>query len=191
MRKQFRQQKHNGSSLAGFTLIELLFVITLAVVLTVGAAALFFTSLIGNSRKNVISTVKFEGDYAVSQMEFLLRNAIVLLPDPQNPGSNPCTSNMTSITLKSIDEGTTTLKLAANGQLASQSAAVGAQTKYLTSDAVTVVSPPGLVFNCTPSNGTSGSYVTIAFTLTKSAADYITATPVTQTFSTSVNIRSY
>src|SRR5258708_10630281 len=108
-------------------------------------------------------------------MEFLLRNAIVLRPKPQN---QTCAANMSSITFKSIDEGVTTLELL-NGQLASQSAG-SAQPTYLTSSAVVVSTGP--TFSCIPGNGLAPNYITISFALSKAAADYVTATPVIQTF---------
>ena len=172
---------YRSSRQAGFTLVELLFVITISIVITVGAAGLFFQTLIGNSRKSVVSTVKDEGDFAIGQMEFLLRNALVLQPDPANPNGAACAAGMTGITFKSLDDGVTTL-LNVGGRIASRSAV----TRYLTSSAVTLTGP---TFDCVQSASGNG-YIKISFSLSKNTTDYATSTPITENFVTSVNLRS-
>ena len=62
-----RAEKRTTQS--GFSLVEMLFVITLTTVVMVSAAGLFFTTLIGNSRSSVQTSVKNEGDYALGRLE--------------------------------------------------------------------------------------------------------------------------
>jgi prepilin-type N-terminal cleavage/methylation domain-containing protein len=175
-----RQSQH------GFTLIEILVVVSLSVIITLGAAGLFFTTLISNSKKNVLTTVKDEGDYALSQIEFLLRNAVSLQANPNSPTDPICDTGMSSITLKSIDNGITTLSIQ-NNKIASQSASTGTPV-YLTSTATQL---SNLSFNCEQASQNYGTYVTISFTLSKTSPDFNQPTPVQDTFTTSVNIRSF
>jgi prepilin-type N-terminal cleavage/methylation domain-containing protein len=167
----------------GFTLLEMLVVITLTVILSVSAASLFFTTLVGNTKKESLSTVKQEGDYTISQLEFLLRNAVSLVP----PVAASCTNNMSSITFKLNDGGITTLSKI-NGKIASQSAS-SATPVYLTSDSVVLASGPR--FDCTQASVNKGTYIKISFTLSKLSPDFNTPTDVTETFTTSVNVRSF
>jgi prepilin-type N-terminal cleavage/methylation domain-containing protein len=182
----YRRKRNRHHHQSGFTLIEILVVVSLSVIITLAAAGLFFTTLISNSKKNVLTTIKDEGDYSLSQMEFLLRNAIALVPNPSSPASPTCTTGMSSITLKSYDGGTTTLSTQ-NNKIASQSAAA-ATPVYLTSTNTTL---SGLSFNCEQASQNYGTYVTISFTLQKTSPDFNSPTPTQDTFTTSVNIRSY
>jgi type II secretory pathway pseudopilin PulG len=169
----------------GFTLIELLVVAGLAIILILGATSLFYTSLISSTRQDILRAVKQEGDYSINQMEFLLRNAVRFEANPSSPTSPLCTTSMQSITIRSKDEGITTLAVV-NNKIASIS---GSQTAYYTSDAVTLENQAPL-FDCIQT-GNVGGYVTIHFTLTKQNTDYSIPNTVSETFTTSVNLRTY
>ena len=176
-----------GNRARGFTLIEILVVVTLSIVLMTAAAGLFFTTLISNTKKNVISVVKDEGDYASSQIEFLLRNAVSLVPDPLVANAPTCTTSMTSISFRSLDDGITTLTTL-NNRIASQSATTGTPV-YLTSDSVQVSQP--LVFDCQQSSTNFGSYIKLSFQLQKDSPDVDVPQPVTEKFETSVQVRNF
>jgi hypothetical protein len=150
-----------------------------------GASTLFFTSLISSTREDILTTVKQEGDFALGQMEFLLRNAISLEANPSVPTAPSCTQSMSNITFRSRDNGITTLSIT-NNKIASVS---GAQTVYLTSDAVTLDAQAPL-FDC-EQVANVGGYVTIHFRLTKQNTDYSIPNTVSDLFTTSVNLRSY
>jgi prepilin-type N-terminal cleavage/methylation domain-containing protein len=172
----------------GFTLIEVIVVVALSVMITLAATSLFMTTLRASNKKVMISRVKDEGDYALSQMEFLLRNAVKLVADPSNPAAPVCSSGSTSISFKSADGGTTTL-YATNGTgsvIASKSATL-ANPVYLTSDAVTLTN---LAFTCQQSVGSTGTYVKVSFTLQKDSTEFNEPQPTTQDFATSVSIRN-
>jgi prepilin-type N-terminal cleavage/methylation domain-containing protein len=174
----------------GFTLIELLVVISVSVILGIAAAGLFFTTLIGNTKKEVLTRVKDEGDYAINQMEFLLRNAIALVPDPEFPLSPVCEQAMQRISFRSIDEGITTLYTYEDNnvkKIASKSAKA-VNPVFLSSDSVSL---SGLTFHCEQSSTNFGSYVTITFAMQKDSPDTNRPTPVREDFTTSVNIRSF
>ncbi len=170
---------------SGFTLIEVLVAITLSVMLIAAAAGLFFTTLRSDSKQTFVSVLRDNGDYALSQMEFLLRNAVAL--DRINPGDSTCTSGMSQIVFRSVDNGVTRLYLS-NNAIASESVQVGV-TRYLTGGPTTA---SNLSFNCSQSAPNTGTYVRISFDLT-----YATTSGTffeesgSQSFSTTVNIRSF
>jgi prepilin-type N-terminal cleavage/methylation domain-containing protein len=174
-RTAFKLRFHQSQS--GFTLIEILVVVSLSVIITLAAAGLFFTTLISNSKKNVLTTIRDEGDYALSQMEFLLRNAVSLTANPTSPTDPVCATGMSTISLKSADNGITTLSVQ-NSKIASQSAAVGTPV-YLTSTATQL---SNLSFNCEQATQNYGTYVTISFTLQKTSPDFNQPAPVRDTF---------
>lgn len=167
----------------GFTLIELLIVTTLSIMLMLTAGALFTTILLSSNRTDVNQTIKAEGEYALAQMEYLLRNAIEIRP---NSLGQTCTAGMTEITFRGVDEGVTTLTGVQDAQGVPRIASNSAQ---LTSDSVELVSGP--VFDCTQTNDLTQQYVTVSFTLSRPATTFgATPTEIQQTFTTGVNLRS-
>lgn len=168
---------------SGFTLIELMVVAALSIIIVLGASSLFFSSIITNTRKEILTTIKQEGDYALGQMEFLLRNAVNLEP---NASGQTCTTGMSSIAFRSRDDGVTTLKVVGN-QIASSSAT---KTVYLTSPTAVTLNTATPIFNCQQTGGVGG-YVTIRFSLSTQNTDYSTPNTAAETFTTSVNLRSF
>lgn len=170
---------------SGFTLIELLIVTTLSIMLMLGAAALFTTFLIGNNRATTSETLKTDGEYAMSQMEFLLRNAVELLPNSLN---QTCQSGMDEISFKSIDDGTTTFFAEDDDNGITRIASNSGQ--FLTSDSVTLTAGP--TFHCVESPDRVQQYITISFTLRKAATSFgATETGVEETFTSGVNLRTF
>lgn len=168
----------------GFTLIELLVAIGLSVMLIAAASGLFFTTLRSDSKKNYLSELKDNGDYALNQMEFLLRNGVSL--ERLTQGDVVCGTGMTQIVVRSIDNGVTRLYLS-NGQIASESVQTGV-TRYLTGGPTTA---SNLSFNCQQAAINTGTYIQIAFTLTyaTSSGQFFTENG-SNNFATTVNIRS-
>lgn len=161
----------------GFTLIELLIVVTLSVVLLLTASTLFATLLIGNTKTTSSTLVKQEGSAALSQIEFLLRNATDV---------PTCTS--TSMSIKSLDGGTTIIAAQQDAsdsryKIASNSA------RFLTSGSVELVGNT-INVSCSQSSGLA-KYVTFSFTLRKGQPGVDQAREIVeQTFSSAVSIRS-
>ena len=166
---------------SGFTLIEMMIVISLMVMLLLTSTSLFFTSLIGSSKTNASAQVKQEGDFALGQMEFLLRNAI------QVQGN--CTLGMTEITFKSLDSGVTTLLAETDpsdgrDKIASQAAT----NQYLTSGGLELINGP--VFNCVNNGDGSPPYVEMTFSLRKGTPGVDQARDIVEeTFSTGTSVR--
>lgn len=172
---------------AGFTLIEVLIVVSLSVLLMLTASSLFMTFLIGNTKTTTTQLVKAEGEYALNQMEFLLRNAIELMP---NSNDEICEPNMDEITLKSFDNGITTLMRETDPSDSNLVKIASNSGVYLTSGAVELTSGP--VFNCSETPDGLSQYVTITFQLRKGTPGIDQPRDiVVQDFLTSVNLRSY
>lgn len=162
-----------NSQQAGYTLIEILVVSGLSIMLMLTISAMFMTFLIGNSSTNIRKTLNAEGSYALSQIAFILRNALTV--------SSECTGTPEpEVTVTSIDGGATTFGILSTGgvvQLASNSAT-------LTSSSVTVSEGPN--FTCNRQGGVS--YVTVSFQLQHSSTSGTDA--LTEDFSTEVLVRN-
>jgi len=167
----------------GFTLIELLIVISITVILMLSASVLFMTFLISNSKVSGEQLVKQEGQHALNQMEFLLRNALEIIP---NSSYQECESGMSEIRFLSIDGGITSLtkeEVDGKNKIASNSGI------YLTSNAVEITNGP--TFNCVQDNDQSHPYVDITFTLRKGTPGLDKDRDIVEeTFTGSTTIRS-
>lgn len=151
----------------GFTLIEVLVVIfLLGVVMAIGVN-LFFSILKGGSKAEIVKEVKQNGDYAISVMERMTRNA----------QSASC-SDSSSVTIKNPDGWTTTF-VCEDGRIASNSGT------YLTSESVTAT---GCTFSC---GGTTPEVVTISFTLSQKGTPVRVEERATANFQTKVSLRTY
>lgn len=160
----------------GFTLIELLITTALSALLLLGISSLFMTFLLGNAKTNTKKTINQEGSFALGQMEFLIRNSQYI-----DETSNPCTGGMSSITIVSLDGGSTTFAAVADTS-DNNSIKLASNSAFLTSGAVTISSNP--TFDC--SGAVGNRQVGITFGLEKITPDGT----VTQQFNSSVSLRN-
>ncbi len=141
----------------GFTLIELL-VVTAIILVIIGAVSnLFFSSLRGSTRTALMNEVKQNGDYALSIMERMIKNAVMI-----SSAETYCDGTSKDyITISNPDSGQTTFQCPSGSevQIASNSATT---TGYLTSDKVRVTD---CSFSCVKSGTTAGAIVKISFTV--------------------------
>jgi len=145
----------------GFTLIEVLVIIfLLGIVLSLGGN-LFFSILRGGSKAEAVKEIKQNGDYAISVMERMIRNA----------REASCSDG--SVTITSFD-GQQTIFSCKENRIASNSA-------YLTSGDVKADS---CEFTC---SGTTPEVVTVSFILSPSQ----TGATSSQKFQTKVSLRTY
>jgi len=158
----------------GFTLIELLITTSLMVLLLLAISSLFMTFLIGNSKTNTKKTVKEEGFYALSQMEFLIRNSQYI--------DGPCMPEMTSIVIVSKDGGSTTLTALPDAD-DDNKIKIASNEAFLTSGAVTL-DLENSRFDCSGSVGKR--QVGIRFGLEKTTPDGI----VSEQFNSIVSLRN-
>lgn len=178
--------KHFKLKKSGFTLIELLIVVTLSVMLMLSASSLFMTFLLGNTKVARMQLIKHEGEYAMSQIEFLLRNAVQLV---RNDDDQICENNMTSISFISLDSGETTLNSTVDPS-DSKTKIASNSTKFLTSGDVDIINGP--YFDCVESEDKLTQYVGIRFTLRKGTPTLdVERDILTQEFISGVGLRSF
>lgn len=176
----------NKYSQAGFTLVELLVVVSLSIMLMLSATALFLTFLVGNTKTNSTQLVKNEGQQAISQIEFLLRNAVEL---EENNSGYFCNTDMSEIAFKSIDGGITRIFVEEDpsdgkSKIASNSGV------YLTSGAVEITAGP--TFDCVEDLDRASQYITVSFTLRRGTPSLDSASEIVEeTFTTGANLRSF
>ncbi|NCN87733.1 MAG: hypothetical protein GW941_02460 [Candidatus Pacebacteria bacterium] len=161
----------------GFTLIELLITTSLTVLLLLAISSLFMTFLIGNSKTNTKKTVKEEGYYALSQMEFLIRNSQYI-----DETVTPCMPEMMSIAIVSKDGGSTILTALPDAADNSK-IKIASNEAFLTSGAVTL-DLENSRFDCSGSVG--NRQVGIRFGLEKTTPDGI----VSEQFNSIVSLRN-
>jgi prepilin-type N-terminal cleavage/methylation domain-containing protein len=180
----FRNQDPNQ---AGFSLIELLIVVSISILLMLAASSLFMTFLIGSAKTNSAKLIKNEGEYALAQMEFLLRNATEILSVDDNGVIKTCENNMGAIRFRSIDNGITTLTRSVDPT--DSQFKIASNSGFLTSSGLTLVSGP--TFNCAQSDDSVSQYVTINFTLRKGSPGVDEARDIIQQdFTSGVQIRT-
>jgi len=150
----------------GFTLIEILIVIGIFGILAFIGTNMFFTILKSSAKTRVLAEVKQNGNYAISVMERMVRNA----------RSAECISGGVLITNPDRD---TTNFFCEGTKIASKSGV------YLTSDKVAAT---GCNFSCA---GTTPEVVTISFTLSQSGTTTRPEEEATIDFRTTVSLRTY
>lgn len=188
--KVCRKRRATKVEAAGFTLIELLVVVTLSIMLMLAASALFFMFLIGNTKAGAEQRVKTEGEYALGQMTFLLRNALEL---KANSAGQTCEENMEEIAFVSLDGAQTTLLSEVDPSDDLNKIASNSGT-YLTSDAVELLtgSETGLEFDCVESGDGVNQFITINFTLRKGTPGIDEARDIVEeSFTAGVNVRRF
>lgn len=164
----------------GFTIIEIIIVSGLSIMLMLTISSLFMTFMIGNANANMRKTVYAEGNYALNQMSFLIRNAT----------SITCTTTPNPVvTLTSIDGGQTAFKkmgTVGNYRIASESAVThfpNGGFLNLTSSEVDVTS-----FGFTCPNAGDAKYIGIDFQLRHKGSSGTSA--VEENFKANVLVRN-
>lgn len=162
----------------GFTLVELLVAVSLIGIVGGIATIILFTTLQGASKSDIMREVKQNGDYAISVMERMIRNAnSVVVGCPAGPGSQI----RPSLTIKNRDNQTTSFALSLSGD---QIASTGGM---LTNNKVTA---SNLLFTCTRTRG-SPDVVSISFDLAQRAITFRPEERASINFKTTVSLRTY
>lgn len=133
----------------GYTLVELVIVVGLTAILTVAITAIMMSSLLSSNRVRTQVSVRQAGDYAMAQMERMIRGA-------QSFPSDAC-ATANQIKIKNFDGNNTTFNLALDGdvyRIASQSGS----TEFITPNNMNI-EPSTFSITCTP------ELVTISFTI--------------------------
>lgn len=181
--------KNNHNQNAGFTLFEVIMVIFLFSLISVIGTSLFFSIMKTTSKAEAEKEVKQNGDYAMSVMQTMIRNAKQV---------TPCETGASSLTIVNQKGSTNTIECFYEDGVAKISLDSGTLSNALTGSNVTVGTPGGtsctgssgstLVFNC---QDTSPQTVDIAFTLTKSGIGTKVEEQASVFFQTSVTLRNY
>lgn len=157
----------------GYTLIELVVVAAILGIIGIVSVSLFLSTLSGGGKSSGTNEVRANGDYAITQMERMIRNAVRI--------NGTCTDNMSSLSILNADGKTTTFSLL-NGRIASNSGYITAQSSQVSGS---------LDFDCfQPVDGSPG-LVKITFLLNKANALTNRFENVEVEFSTSVQLRTY
>lgn len=155
----------------GFTLLEILMSVSIAGVMGLLIAQVFFTTARSNTKTELLKDVKQNGEYAIHIMERMIRNALKV--------SSVCSatgSSLKSIQILNPNGDTTTFGCVLDGsvtRLASTSAS--GRREYLTSSNVTIGGTScasvqnSLLFECTSRDDAPTSIV-IRFSLSQSDA---------------------
>lgn len=158
----------------GFSLIELIVVIGLLGLLTLAISSMMLTSVITSTRIRTTTKIKQAGNYALGQIQGMIRNTKIF---------SFCDSQSGSLEIINPDGGTTTIfsTLDQNGtpRIASNSAI------YLTPATIDVTN---FVLTCAPSD-TEPTLVKVAFDLQDNGSASSTRNPILH-FETSVNLRN-
>lgn len=169
---------------SGFTLVELLVVITLVGLIGAIISQSFILGIRSQSKSEIVKEVKQNGDYALSVIDEMVRNAtdITLF----------CNTSTDQLSIVNQDGGTTTFDCSSDKEIASISGA--APTPFpITNDRV-------IVTNCNfrivcPTPPLSPKYVFISFTV-KQAAVPNQPTPLPENrasieYQTTISLRNY
>ncbi len=161
---------------AGFTLIEVLVVTALVVMLLVGATGMFLGFMAGAAKNNARQKIKDEGNNALTQIEYLLRNSRRV--ESCSSASSP---NISFSTL-----GGEVLTISRNGNrlyLTSTNPDTG--SLYLSGEETVATS---LGFQCFQSASGKGQYVEVNFSLRNGAT--VDSASVEEDFSSGVLLRN-
>ena len=161
---------------SGFTLIEIIVVVGILGIIMIMGSNLFFSILRGSTKTKILQLVKQNGDYAISVMERMIRNARSV-----NGGGN-------SITITNPDGRTTAF---------SCSDLDGNGTNEISSNSARLISNEVKVENCSVFSITPGevgvrpAVVTINFTLSQAAVTTRPEEQASVSFQTTVGLRNY
>ncbi|MBD3250189.1 MAG: hypothetical protein GF381_01280 [Candidatus Pacebacteria bacterium] len=177
----------------GFTLIEILVVSGLSIVLILTATSLFATFMASSSQTRIQQQLKQEGSQALSQMEYLLRNAKTI---STNMAGQVCQENMSSLGFESFAGGKGIL-YQDGARIASDSAVLGQEgsttkTYFLTSQQVVIPEDSSLEFDCYSSPGTESQsyFINISFSLANDTETSLLNRSMTQDYSRGVQLRN-
>ncbi len=171
----------------GFTIIEIVVTVGILAVVAVVGTNIFFTVLRSSSKSKVLTTVKQNGDYALSVMERMIRKSekIVLNSDDQT-----CVLGMTKFKIVNLDQQETEFEFVdMDGDLSNGYDYVASNASRLTSDEVKITNP---TFDCTKDSDFIPSSITIKFTVSQNTV----ATPrpeedASVDFQTTIVTRNY
>lgn len=168
----------------GFTLVELLAVIV--VIASIGGIVfgILFASLRGSNKSTNVTTLQQNGNYALSQITKMVRNARSLeYPSPCFSESTGYSATTSSIIIENADAGRTTFSCdnLPTGTLSSNSASLIDTSSVV----VTACS-----FTCTQNSLYDFPTITVSFTLSKKYSSGVVDTTTPSSFQSTVIMRN-
>jgi len=172
---------------SGFTLLEMIIAISIISIATVLITNVLFTTLKNNTKVELVKTLKQNGDFALSSIDLLIRNADSVASTCSQAGTT-----LDSISIVNRELTTTSIECVDDNSILRIASVSGGITEYLTSDSITIsgasCASSSLQFICY-STPDSDNKINISFSLKQ------IGTPVEQveigsvSFQTSVNTR--
>jgi len=154
----------------GFTLIELVIVAGIMIIIAIVSVNLLFSTLKGSIKAEVIKNAKQNGDYAISVMERMIRNASEVIT---------CESGMSSIEITNPNNFKTTFSFSSEN-IASSGANLISSGYQVTSSS----------FDCNKIQD-KPAVVTIKFTLETGGSSTKAEEKIKIPFQTTVSLRTY
>lgn len=173
----------------GFSLIELITVVSITAVVSLVSVSVLINSQLRSTKATTIGRIRQEGDFATTEIGYLLRNARYLLP---NQFGQTCGDSMSSIRLGMGDGNIIELYTDSTSRIASNSGTVITvpPAAYLTSSAVELKN--ALQFTCQQQPYQGGALIDFSFTLATGDEELLSdESYYEQVFSSRVYIRSY
>ncbi|MCL4338149.1 prepilin-type N-terminal cleavage/methylation domain-containing protein [Patescibacteria group bacterium] len=171
----------------GFTLIELLIVTTLVGIIGIITTQIFILGIKSQTRSETLKEIKQNGDFAMSVMESMVRNAV----DIQQI---QCNSNTSQLTITNPDGNTTMFDCSSGNQISSISAWPNPTPTGMVSLTSSKVDVSGCNFRIVcPTPPTSPKYVFINYTVNYSGTS-LTPTPGsynTLEYQSTISLRNY
>lgn len=165
----------------GFTLIEMIVVVGLLSTIGLVASTVFFSTLKGGTKAEILKEVKQNGDFAISTMERVIRSALEVTSTCEG-------SDLTSIEIFNPDHQSTIFDCLWEDDVAK----IASNGAALTSETVTLGNscPGSLSFNCQRSTN-APEVIKISFTLSQKGSPTRSEEKASVTFQTAVSLRSY
>lgn len=177
-----KMKKAMPRAFGGFTLVEILVVISILAIIVVAGSNMFFTLLRGSNKTKVLQSAKQNGNYAISVMERMIRNA------------RNISGSGSSIVIQNPDGQQTTFECCGTSpdlMIASRSGTLTCQQTRLTSGEVKVSSCPAVFSVVSGVIGTKPAVVTIKFSLSQAGITTRPEEQATIDFQTTVSLRNY
>lgn len=174
---------------AGFSLIELITVVSITAIVSLVSVSVLINSQLRNTKASTISKVREEGEFAVREMSYLLRNARYILP---NQFGQTCSENMGAIRVALGDGNIIELYTDASSRIASNSGSLitTPPASYITTTSVKM--KDALSFSCRQEPYQGGALIDFSFTLASGDEDVVSQDSFyEQQFSSRVYVRSY
>ncbi len=178
-----RKQKKLRRFQSGFTLVEMLAVLAITGVVGTLMFQTLSSTLRSANKSDSIATIQQNGNFVLSQMTRMIRYSVSLeSPDTCYSGPTPIPVVSESITVRNVDNNTTTFSCdTTTGIIASNSA------NMLNDSAVAVTS---CSFSCFQANPYDSPTMTISFTLNKKNGNNLVENNSPTIFQTSVILRN-